>query len=121
MNTDNTDSANNEVVSDAVTGRKQTKQFPIVCFEVDKETIQELKTEYSLKCDQEAVRMVLTVATNHRFDAEGNDRFQAAAQAIIDGREGGKKKKTQESALQSLLDSGMTIEQIQAFFAAAKA
>lgn len=112
------DNNNNEVIADAVTGRTKSKQHPIVAYESDKLTIQELKTEYGLKCDQEAINMVLTAATDHRYDKDGNDRFQVIADRIIDGREGKKTKNNLDSQLEKVRElaakMGLTAEQIAA-------
>jgi hypothetical protein len=80
------------VTADAVTGRKTAKQHPIVVLPCDKDFIQALKEEFGLKNDMEAVSVLLKVATDYRFDSDGNDRFEAEAKAIEDGREGRKRE-----------------------------
>lgn len=85
-------------VADAVTGRAKTKQNPIVVFPDDKAFLQDIKEEFDLKNDMEAFRVLLTVATDYRFDADGNDRFEAQAKAIHESRD---KRKT-ESKMERL-------------------
>lgn len=112
------DNNNNEVTADAVTGKVKNKQHPIVAYENDKLMIQELKTEYGLKCDQEAINMVLTAATDNRYDKDGNDKFQLIADRIIDGREGKKVKNNLDSQLDKVRElaakMGLTADQVAA-------
>jgi hypothetical protein len=118
MNNESNESARNEneVNADALTGKVKNKQHPIVAYESDKLTIQELKLEYGLKCDQEAINMVLTAATDHRYDKDGNDKFQVIADRIIDSREGKKTKNNLSSQLDKVRElaakMGITVEQV---------
>lgn len=119
MNIDNAAPLDNsKVTADAITGKQIKKQHPIVAYESDKLTIQELKLEYGLKCDQEAINMVLTAATDHRYDKDGNDKFQVIADRIIDSREGKKTKNNLDSQLEKVRElaakMGLTAEQIAA-------
>ena len=61
------------VTADAVTARKTAKQHPIVVNPFDKQFIQDLKEEFGLKNDMEAVAVLLKVATDYRFDKDGID------------------------------------------------
>jgi len=64
----------------------KTKQHPIVPTLRDKDFIQALKEEFELKNDGEALRVVVEVAMNNRFAADGIDRFEVEAKAIHTGR-----------------------------------
>ena len=90
----NESSANNEneVTAEAVTGATKVKQFPLVVFPSDKAFVQDLKAEFGLKSDPEAFRVLLTVATDHRFAEDGSDRFEAVSKAIEEGRAGRKRE-----------------------------
>jgi hypothetical protein len=94
MNNENNESARNEneVTSDATTGAVKTKQFPLVVFPSDKAFVQDLKAEFGLKNDMEAFKVLLTVATDHRFEEDGTDRFEEVSKAIEEGREGRKRE-----------------------------
>jgi len=85
-NNESNNESNNEVTADAVTGAVKPKQFPLVVFPSDKEFVQDLKAEFGLKSDPEAFRVLLTVATDHRFADDGSDRFEAVSKAIEEGR-----------------------------------
>jgi len=92
---DNHDSAannENEVTADATTGATKVKQFPLVVFPSDKSFVQDLKAEFGLKNDMEAFKVLLTVATDHRFAEDGTDRFEVVSKAIEEGREGRKRE-----------------------------
>ena len=92
---DNHDSSarnENEVTADATTGAVKPKQFPLVVFPSDKSFVQDLKAEFGLKNDMEAFKVLLTVATDHRFAEDGTDRFEVVSKAIEDGREGRKRE-----------------------------
>ncbi len=99
---DNHDSAannENEVTADAVTGATKVKQFPLVVFPSDKEFVQDLKAEFGLKNDMEAFKVLLTVATDHRFAEDGSDRFEVVSKAIEEGR-AGRKRESKLAALE---------------------
>lgn len=100
---------NNEVIADAVTGRKTTKQYPIVVFPEDKTFLQDLKEEFGLRNDMEAFKVLLTVATDHRFDGD-SDRFEAVAKQIEDSRTGRKR----ESQIEALKRKLAELEQVKA-------
>lgn len=91
----------NEVAKDAITGSKQKKQHPIVVFPEDKTFLQDLKEEFGLRNDMEAFKVILTVATDHRFDGD-SDRFEAVAKQIEDSRTG-RKRESQIEALKRKL------------------
>jgi uncharacterized protein YcbX len=97
---DNTDSTAAAIVTaEAVTGATKPKQFPLVVFPSDKEFVQDLKAEFGLKCDPEAFRVLLTVATDHRFAEDGTDRFEVVSKAIEDGRSA-RKRESKVAALE---------------------
>jgi hypothetical protein len=90
--------ANTEITADATTARKTAKQHPIVVNPADKTFIQDIKEEFGLKNDMEAVAVLLKVATDYRFDKDGIDRFQVEANAI----EAGRAARKRESKLEAL-------------------
>ena len=102
------ESARNEVIADAITGRKTTKQHPIIVFPEDKTFLQDLKEEFGLRNDMEAFKVLLTVATDHRFDGD-SDRFEAVAKQIEDSRTGRKR----ESQIESLKRKLAELEQVK--------
>lgn len=91
-------STNTEITADAITARKTAKQHPIVVNPADKTFIQDIKEEFGLKNDMEAVAVLLKVATDYRFDKDGIDRFQVEANAI----EAGRAARKRESKLEAL-------------------
>lgn len=92
---------NNNVNKDAIAGSKQKKQHPIVVFPEDKTFLQDLKEEFGLRNDMEAFKVLLTVATDHRFDGD-SDRFEAVAKQIEESRTG-RKRESQIEALKRKL------------------
>ena len=105
-----------EVTADAITGRKTTKQYPIVVFPEDKTFLQDLKEEFGLRNDMEAFKVLLTVATDHRFDGD-SDRFEAVAKEIEASRTGRKR----ESQIEALKRKLAELEQVKAPEAEAEA
>jgi len=99
MNDTVTTTAPAAVTADAVTARKTAKQHPIVVNPSDKQFIQDLKEEFGLKNDMEAVAVLLKVATDYRFDGEGVDRFKAESDALHASRDA-RKRETKLEALQ---------------------
>jgi len=63
------------------------KQFLTEVTESNKLYIEELVTEFDLRNAKEAFRVLWEVATASRFDADGNDRFEAVAKTIESERE----------------------------------
>lgn len=112
MNNESNESArneSNEVAKDALTGSKVKKQHPIVVFPEDKQFLQDLKEEFGLRNDMEAFKVLLTVATDHRFDGD-SDRFEAVAKQIEDSRTGRKR----ESQIEALKRKLAELEQVKA-------
>jgi len=91
------------VTADAVTARKTAKQHPIVVNPSDKQFIQDLKEEFGLKNDMEAVAVLLKVATDYRFDKDGKDRFKLEADALHASRDA-RKRETKLEALQRQIE-----------------
>lgn len=99
----------NEVTADAIIGTTKAKQHPIVVFPEDKAFLQDLKQEFGLRNDMEAFKVLLTVATDHRFDGD-SDRFEAVAKQIEDSRTGRKR----ESQIEALKRKLAELEQVKA-------
>jgi hypothetical protein len=54
--------------------------------EQDKTFLSELQSELGLRSSKEVISVLLKVATDSRFLADGSDRFEEASQVLIKGR-----------------------------------